>query len=111
MVRVRRRGRRSSSIVVWARTVRCGRRLRLLRAAAELSPSLNTWKGWANRGAWRARAAAWDAASDRQGMEDHTVDDRPQRKQDWGQVLDRARADSRTCPSVSRYRVRRGLPE
>ena len=79
-------------------------------AAAELSPSLNTWKGWANRGAWRARAAAWDAASDRQGMEDHTVDDRPQRKQDWGQVLDRARADSRTCPSVSRYRVRRGLP-
>ena len=36
-------------------------------AAAELSPSLNTWKGWANRGAWRARAAAWDAAADRQG--------------------------------------------
>ena len=34
-------------------------------AAAELSPSLNTWKGWANRGAWRARAAAWDAAADR----------------------------------------------
>ena len=28
MVRVRRRGRRSSSIVVWARAVRCGRRLR-----------------------------------------------------------------------------------
>ena len=45
------------------------------------------------------------------GMEDHTVDDRPQRKQDWGQVLDRARADSRTRPGVSRYRVRRGLPE
>ena len=80
-------------------------------AAAELSPSLNTWKGWANRGAWRARAAAWDAAADRQGMEDHTVDDRPQRKQDWGQVLDRACADSRRRPGVSRYRARRGLPE
>ena len=64
---------------------------RTLRAAAaaapELSPSLNTWKGWANRGAWRARAAAWDAAADRQGMEDHTVDDRPRRK------LDRARCN------------------
>ena len=44
-------------------------------------------------------------------MEDHTVDDRPQQKQDWGQVLDRACADSRTRPGVSRYRVRRGLPE